>query len=119
VHHKSVNPTPFSSFSMDWTEMLLEFGIFPLLILIVPLHPLAFSIFTFIAFMFNIMGHLGYEIIPAKVVNSKIGQLINSSTKHNQHHEKFHFNYGYYFTFWDRIMKTEYQPNINTKKQQL
>jgi len=109
THHKSINPSPFSSFSMDWTEMLVEFGIFPIIVLIIPMHITAFSIFVFIAFMFNIIGHLGFEIIPKKVLATKIGSLINSGTKHNIHHSKFNYNYSYYFTFWDKIMHTEYK----------
>lgn len=29
-------------------------------------------------------------------------------THHNMHHEKFNGNYGLYFTFWDKWMKTEF-----------
>lgn len=109
VHHKSTNPTPFSSFSMDWTELLIEFGIFPLLPFLLPLNPLAISAFAFLAFLFNIIGHLGYEIFPEWLLKSKVGGWINSSTKHNIHHARFNYNYGYYFTFWDRIMNTSYK----------
>ncbi|MCB9194791.1 MAG: sterol desaturase family protein [Flavobacteriales bacterium] len=109
VHHKSVNPTPFSSFSMDWTELIIEFGIFPLLPLMLPLHPAAISLFAFLAFAFNIIGHLGYEIFPKWFLKTIVGRWINTGTKHNLHHEKFHYNYSYYFTFWDKIMKTEYK----------
>lgn len=115
IHHKSTNPTPFSSFSMDWTELLIEFGIFPLLPFLIPLHPLAISIFAFMAFAFNILGHLGFELFPSWLIRSRVGQLINTSTKHNIHHERFNYNYGYYFTLWDRIMKTAYK-NENYEK---
>lgn len=106
IHHKSTNPTPFSSFSMDRSEMILEFAIFPIIVLIVPMHPLAFIIFVFISFIFNIIGHLGYEVFPEYILNSWLGRLINSGTKHNIHHKRFAYNYGYYFTFWDRLMGT-------------
>lgn len=109
VHHKSTNPTPFSSFSMDWTELLIEFGIFPLLPFLIPLHPLTISVFAFMAFAFNIIGHLGFELFPAWLIESSFGKWINSSTKHNIHHEKFNYNYGYYFTLWDSIMNTTYK----------
>lgn len=108
THHKSANPTPFSSFSMNWSEMILEFAIFPMIVFVLPMHPVAFTIFVFISFVFNIMGHLGYEIFNQKFLNSFIGKGINTSTKHNLHHELGRYNYGYYFTFWDRLMGTEY-----------
>jgi len=107
THHLSVNPTPFTSFSMDCKEALIEFGVFPILILIVPLHPNAFLLFTLVAFLFNIMGHLGYEIFPRWFFTSWIGKWINTSTHHNLHHSGLHYNYGYYFTFWDKLLKTE------------
>ena len=44
--------------------------------------------------------------------NSFWFQIINSSVYHNLHHKKFQGNYGLYFRFWDRIMKTE-NPNYS------
>jgi sterol desaturase/sphingolipid hydroxylase (fatty acid hydroxylase superfamily) len=57
----------------------------------------------------NVMGHLGYEIFPKGFINSSIGKWQNTSTNHNIHHQESNYNFGLYFTFWDRIMGT-YRP---------
>ena len=55
---------------------------------------------------FNVYGHLGYELFPRKTYTHALGRWLNSSVYHNLHHERFHGNYGLYFTFWDRLCGT-------------
>lgn len=110
VHHKSTNPTPLASFSFHIYESILEGLIAPILLLMLPLHPLSILIFSFISFLFNVYGHLGYEIMPKWFRTSILFEILNTSTHHNIHHSKFKGNYGLYFRIWDRIMNTEH-PN--------
>lgn len=112
VHHKSNNPTPFSSYSFHLYESILEALIAPILILLMPLHPLALLIFSTISFLFNVYGHLGYEIAPRWFRRSLLFEVFNTSTHHNIHHAKFKGNYGLYFRFWDRLMHTEHPDYI-------
>jgi len=46
-------------------------------------------------------------IHPKKFLDSFIGKILLSSTHHNIHHSRSKSNFGLYFTFWDKIMKTE------------
>lgn len=110
LHHKSTNPSPLASYSFNFLEGILEAMIFPVIILLVPMHPLALLLFTTVAFLINVYGHLGYEIMPRWFRHSFLFEVLNTSVHHNLHHEKFVGNYGLYFRFWDRIMKTE-NPN--------
>jgi sterol desaturase/sphingolipid hydroxylase (fatty acid hydroxylase superfamily) len=110
VHHKSTNPTPFASYSFHIFESILEGLIAPILLFTLPLHPLSLVIFSTISFLFNVYGHLGYEIMPKWFRKSFLFEILNTSTHHNIHHSKFKGNYGLYFRFWDRIMNTEH-PN--------
>jgi len=107
VHHKSVNPSPWASYSFHFTEGVLEAMIAPIILFLIPMHPLSLLLFTFVAFMMNVYGHLGYEILPKWFRHSFLFQIINTSTHHNLHHEKFEGNYGLYFRIWDRLMGTE------------
>lgn len=109
VHHQSRNPTPFTAFSFDAAEAVLEAAIIPILILILPVHPLAIFIFFNISLAFNVMGHLGYEFLPSWFLTHPILKWINTSTHHNMHHQKGHDNYGLYFNFWDTFMKTNHK----------
>lgn len=110
THHKSTNPSPWASYAFGLSEGILESLIAPLIMFLIPMHPLSLIIFTVIAFLINVYGHLGYEIMPKWFRKSVLFEFINTSVHHNLHHKKFNGNYGLYFRFWDRIMKTE-NPN--------
>jgi sterol desaturase/sphingolipid hydroxylase (fatty acid hydroxylase superfamily) len=56
--------------------------------------------------VYNVYGHLGYELYPKGFASSRIGLWINTSVNHNQHHQYFNGNYGLYFLWWDRWMGT-------------
>ena len=107
THHKSTTPSPWTSYAFGFSEGILESLIAPLILFLIPMHPLSLVIFTVIAFLINIYGHLGYEIMPKWFRKSILFGLINTSVYHNLHHEKFDGNYGLYFRFWDKLMKTE------------
>lgn len=106
VHHQSVNPTPFASYSFHWVESILEGMIIPLIVFVLPVHPSALILFLLGQFMINVYGHLGFELFPRGFNRTWIGRWINTSVAHNQHHEHFTGNYGLYFLFWDRWMGT-------------
>lgn len=107
VHHKSINPSPWTSYSFHILEAMAEGFILFLLVFILPLHQITIALFTISGFIINVYGHLGYEIAPRALRNSFIFKIINTSVHHNLHHSQFNGNYGLYFRFWDRIMKTE------------
>ncbi len=109
THHLSHNPTPWSAFSFHPLEAIVSIGIIPIIIFLIPVHPFALFAFITIMIIINVAGHLGYETFPQKFIESRLGKWQNTSTNHNIHHEQFKFNYGLYFTFWDRLMNT-YNP---------
>ena len=106
THHRSVNPSPWAAFAFHPLEALVEAGIIPILLVVMPLHPISFFAFVSIMLIFNVYGHLGYELFPRKMYTHPLGKWLNSSIFHNLHHEKFTGNYGLYFTFWDRVCGT-------------
>lgn len=107
VHHLSVNPSPWTSFSFHFFEAIGEGLVIIPLAFIVPLHPYTLVFFGFSIFAINVYGHLGYEIAPKWFRQSFLFELINTSVYHNLHHSKFKGNYGLYFRIWDRMMGTE------------
>jgi len=107
VHHQSTNPSPFTSYSFHYLEAITEGFILFLIIFLIPIHPIALILFTLLGFIINVYGHLGYEIMPQSFRTSLWFEFINTSVYHNIHHRKFKGNYGLYFRFWDRLMKTE------------
>ena len=107
THHKSTNPSPWASYTFDWKEGIIQGGIIFILVFFVPLHTYAVIGFTFTAYILNVYGHLGYEIAPLWFRKTFLFKLLASSTYHNMHHSKFNGNYGLYFRWWDKLMKTE------------
>lgn len=106
VHHKSVNPSPWAAYSFHPLEALVEAGIFLIFLFTIPIHLLHLVIFFFLMIVYNVYGHLGYELYPKGFNKNRFGKWINTSVNHNQHHQYFKGNYGLYFTFWDRAMGT-------------
>jgi sterol desaturase/sphingolipid hydroxylase (fatty acid hydroxylase superfamily) len=78
-----------------------------------PLHPISFFAFITLMLLFNVYGHLGYELFSRKTYEHPIGRWLNSSVHHNLHHEKFTGNYGLYFTIWDRLCGTLREDSLD------
>ena len=108
VHHHSINPTPFSSYCFHPFEALIEIGIVPLIVFTIPYHVSALGVFTIYTLVLNVIGHTGYEIFPKGFATHKIWKWHNTPTHHNMHHKFVKCNYGLYFNFWDRVMKTNH-----------
>jgi Delta7-sterol 5-desaturase len=106
VHHQSHNPTPWASFSFHPLEAILEFAILPIVVFVMPLHPLVLLTWSIWMITWNVLGHLGYEIFPKHFAKSKWFKWVNTSTHHNLHHSHSKGNFGLYFNFWDRWMNT-------------
>ncbi len=106
VHHQSTNPSPWAAYAFHPLEALVEAGIFIVFLFSIPIHPLHLLIFFFMMIVYNVYGHLGYELYPKGFSRHWLGKWINTSISHNLHHQYFKGNYGLYFTFWDRIMGT-------------
>jgi Delta7-sterol 5-desaturase len=106
VHHKSTNPSPWAAYSFHPLEAIVEAGVFVVFMFTIPIHFLHLFIFFFLMIVYNVYGHLGYELYPNGFNRTWVGKWVNTSTSHNQHHQFFKGNYGLYFTFWDRVMGT-------------
>lgn len=106
VHHKSTNPSPWAAYAFHPLEAIVEALIVPLATFVLPLH--VYTVMTFLLFMivYNVYGHLGWELMPARWHRHWLGRWLNTSVNHNQHHQFFTGNYGLYFRFWDEWMGT-------------
>jgi sterol desaturase/sphingolipid hydroxylase (fatty acid hydroxylase superfamily) len=106
VHHQSTNPSPWAAYAFHPLEAMVEAGIFVVFLFTIPIHPLHYFIFFLLSIIYNVYGHLGWEIYPKGFSKHWLGKWINTSVNHNLHHQYFKGNYGLYFLFWDRIMGT-------------
>lgn len=114
VHHESIHTSVFTSFSFHPLEALLQFLFIPLLIVILPIHYLALGIVLTLMTVSAVINHAGVEIFPKRFHEHPIGKWLIGATHHDLHHKEFRNNFGLYFTFWDRWMKTESDKYANT-----
>jgi len=106
VHHLSTNPSPWAAMAFHPLEAVVEFGILIVISFLFPIHPAAIGLFLLIMMIYNVYGHLGYELYPKGFSKNVVGKWVNTSVNHNLHHEYFQGNYGLYFLWWDRWMGT-------------
>lgn len=108
THHRSKNPTPFTAYAFDIPEAIVNYMVVPIFALIMPLHDQATVFFLWFMIFRNAIAHCGYELMPHGWARHPVLGLSSAVTHHDMHHEKMTGNYGFYFTFWDRVMGTEH-----------
>lgn len=106
IHHDSKIASPFTAFSFHPIEALLQAVLIPLLLLMIPIHLYVIIILLTIMSFSSVINHLDIEIYPA-ASRKNFSKWVIGATHHAQHHKIYKYNFGLYFTFWDRIKKTE------------
>lgn len=107
VHHDSNTTSAWTSFSFHPLEGFLQAIILPLTLFILPMN-IYVVLFQLILMTFSsIINHLEVETYPKNFHKHFIGKWIIGATHHSLHHKQFKYNYGLYFTFWDKWKKTE------------
>ncbi len=114
VHHQSTNPSPWAAYAFHPLEAVVEAGIVVVFLFTIPIHKTHLVIFFLMMIIYNVYGHLGYELYPKGFSRSRFGKWINTSVNHNQHHQYFKGNYGLYFLYWDRLFGT-LRPDYDTR----
>jgi len=107
VHHDSNITSPWTVFSFHPLEGLLQAVFLPLLLLVLPMH--LYVILTQLTIMTfsSVINHLDIEVYPKNFYKHRLGKWLIGATHHSLHHKQFKYNYGLYFTFWDKWKHTE------------
>ncbi len=119
LHHKSITPTPFAAYAFAAPEAFVAAMFIPLWQLFVATP--GWVLFTFLNIMIirNVMGHAGLELHPRWWTSFPLTRWISTTTHHDMHHSgSFNHNFGFYFTFWDKVMGTEH-PDYHAKFQEI
>lgn len=103
-HHRSIAPTVWSNDSSTTVDTLIEHFFYFLVWLVLPVP--ALSVFALRLFdqISGMVGHSGFEYFASK--SSRFPSPLICTTFHDLHHSQFHYNYGNFFSFWDRICGT-------------
>lgn len=107
LHHRSHNPSPWTSYAFDASEALVNGIYLPLALIVMPTSFLAAFLFTAHMMLRNAIGHCGYEVFPARADGRPLLDWMTTVTHHDLHHARAGTNFGLYFTWWDRMMGTE------------
>ena len=75
-HHKSIQPTPWASFSFDPAEALIAAWFLPFLALFIPIHVGVVLILLMIMTMNAVFNHAGWEIYPKSWLDGWFGRVM-------------------------------------------
>ncbi|EDV29242.1 uncharacterized protein TRIADDRAFT_18639 [Trichoplax adhaerens] len=105
-HHKWKIASPFASHAfhpIDGFMQSLPYHIYPFLF---PLHKLTYlGLFVFVN-IWTVSIHDGHCRVPAL-----LRSVVNGSAHHTDHHVYFDYNYGQFFTLWDKLGKSYRHPS--------
>ena len=107
VHHDSNITSPWTAFSFHPLEGLLQAIFLPLLLLLLPMHLYVVLLQLTIMTFSSVINHLDIEVYPKGFYKHFFGRWLIGATHHSLHHKQFKYNYGLYFTFWDKWKGTE------------
>jgi lathosterol oxidase len=101
-HHRSIVVTPFTTYAFHPVEasMLTNMLIWPVMV-----HDFSWQALVampVISLWFNNVGHSNYDGFPCVAGSS----VLTSARRHHLHHAKYHGNYGFLFSFMDRLFGT-------------
>jgi sterol desaturase/sphingolipid hydroxylase (fatty acid hydroxylase superfamily) len=112
-HHQTMTPTPWAAYSFALPEAFVMAMFMPIWMMLVPTP--GWVVFTFLAVMIlrNTMGHAGLELHARGWASHPVLKWISTTTHHDLHHcGSYSHNYGFYFTFWDKVMGTEHPDYV-------
>jgi sterol desaturase/sphingolipid hydroxylase (fatty acid hydroxylase superfamily) len=107
-HHKSHNPSPFTAYSFDLREAGVLALFVTLWMAVVPTPWPVVGLFMLHQIVRNTLGHSGFELMPARKDGRPAFDWLTTTVHHDLHHAEAGWNYGLYFTWWDRWMGTEH-----------
>lgn len=104
LHHKSVAPSIWATYSEEVLDTFLLQGFSAVIVFVVPFPPVILIGQRLFEHFNGMFGHAGFEYFASST--SRYPSPMLCTTFHDQHHSGFRYNYGNYFSFWDRAMGT-------------
>nr|WP_228035564.1 sterol desaturase family protein [Oculatella sp. LEGE 06141] len=106
-HHRSGDPTPWTSFAFDLPEAIVQMIFFVGIVLLIPLHFATVIAVLLTMTVWAVWNHLGFELFPPSFAHHWLSRWFIGSTHHSIHHRSYTVHYGLYFTLWDRLLGTQ------------
>lgn len=107
THHNSNTTSAWTAFSFHPFEAVLQAIILPVTIIFIPINIYVLLLQLTIMTFSSVINHLEIETYPANFHKHFAGKWLIGATHHSLHHKQFKYNFGLYFTFWDKWRHTE------------
>jgi len=105
-HHYWIVPTPFASHAFHPVDGFLQSSPYHIFVFLFPLHKFLYlGLFLFVNFWTTSIHDANYKV-PEVLKN-----ILNCSAHHTDHHLFFDYNYGQFFTLWDRLCGSHRSPS--------
>lgn len=112
-HHRSVTPTPWAAYSLSTSEAFVQASFVPIFLAIVPMYFAELTIFATVQIVRNAWGHCGVELEPRSMPVHRFLGIFTTTAHHDLHHSgHMAYNFGFYLTLWDRLMKTQHPDYV-------
>ncbi|TYZ63210.1 hypothetical protein PybrP1_007459 [[Pythium] brassicae (nom. inval.)] len=108
-HHKWIVPTPFASHAFHPLDGFIRGLPYHLFAMLFPIHRVLFLALFATVNYWTISIHDGLHV-------SKNAWL-NGAAHHAMHHSDFNYNYGQYFTLWDRLDGSYREPQHEPERE--
>lgn len=107
VHHASRPPTAWAAMSFHPLEAITGAVVIPALVFLIPIHVAMLGLVLTVMTVMGVTNHMGWEMFPKALVDSRLGHWLITASHHQRHHEQYLCNYGLYFRFWDHLCGTD------------
>jgi lathosterol oxidase len=101
LHHRYKHTTPWSAFSFHPLDGWSQGSPYHMFVFLFPMHKLLYFGVLFMVGLWTMNIHDRFTF-------DWFG--VNGAAHHTIHHTKFHYNYGQYTVFWDRVFGTCMDP---------
>jgi len=103
-HHRSVAPTIWSNDAGHSVDTLFAHSYYTIIVFVLPIPAAVLLLHRLFDQVSAAAGHCGFEHFASRGARKPWPLLC--TVFHDQHHQYFVYNYGNYFSVWDRLMKT-------------
>ncbi|KAI9312165.1 hypothetical protein BX666DRAFT_1866385 [Dichotomocladium elegans] len=101
-HHKWIVPSPFASHAFHPVDGYAQSVPYHLYVFLIPMQKWLYIFMFVFVNVWTVMIHDGNFISRSTI--------INTTAHHTVHHLYFNYNYGQYFTLWDRLGGSHREP---------
>ncbi len=112
-HHHSKDPTPWTAFAFDPAEAMIQSIYLIGITLWLPLHLSVLVALIMVMTMGALIHHFGVRLFESSAFGEWLGSWMVGCTHHWLHHRKYTVHYSLYFTFWDKVLGTQYEGYEN------